>query len=295
MEIGRRGILTGASAVAAGAGALLGARIAHAEAPAGGSAWQQIQQTKKLRVGAALSEPWYYKDTENSSAAGGVKVGDTLWRGFGPNLGKLIADAMGVELAMVETTWGTAVAGLQANQFDTMFILDPTPVRALSVDFSPSPVLWYPVAGLAKNDINVKQWDELNNPKYRICVSLGSSTDQFASRVLPKATITRYANTGDQIAAFQSNRVDIALTTAQTSDLARAKLHTGKTIVLKPVAAVPAGAAVRAEPDHRWYDYLTTVVAYYYNVGTTQKVWEDYLAFRGLNPKEATPIAREYW
>jgi len=294
MEIGRRGLLAGAPAIAAGAGALLGASMARAEAPAG-STWEQIQQTKKMRVGAALSEPWYYKDTENSDKPGGVKIGDTLWRGIGPNIGKLIADAMGVELQMVETTWGTAVAGLQANQFDTMFILDPTPVRALSVDFSPSPVLWYPVAGLAKDSLNVKQWPELNDPKYRVAVALGSSTDQFATRTLPKATITRYNNTGDELAAFQSDRVDVALTTAQTADLARAQLHTGKTIILKPVAAVPAGAALRYEPDHRWKDYLTTVVAYYYNVGKTQQIYDDFVAFRGLDPKEATPIAREYW
>jgi polar amino acid transport system substrate-binding protein len=202
---------------------------------------------------------------------------------------------MGAELQMVETTWGNAVAGLQANQFDTMFILDPTPVRALSVDFSSSPVLWYPVAGLVKNTIDVKQWSDLNDPKYRLGVALGSSTDQFATRTLPKATINRYNNTGDELAAFQSDRIDVALTTAQTSDLARAQLRTGKTIILKPIAAVPAGAALRYEADYRWKAYLTTVTAYYYNVGKTQEIYNDFIAFRGLDPKEATPIAREYW
>ena len=292
MDFVRRGLLTGASAVA-GAGIVWGA--AQAQTAAASSTWEQIQKTKKLRVGAALSEPWYYKDTDDSSAPGGVKVGDTLWRGIGPNLGKLVADAMGVELEMVETTWGNAVAGLQANQFDTMFILDPTPVRALSVAFSPSAVLWYPVAGLAKNSIDAKNWDELNDPKTRLGVALGSSTDQFATRVLPKATINRYANTGEELAAFQSDRIDVALTTAQTADLARAELKTGKTIVFKPVAAVPAGAALRYESDQRWKDYLTTVVAYFYNVGKTQQIYDDFVSYRGLNPKEATPIAREYW
>src|ERR1700722_16009425 len=123
MDLGRRGLLSGASVVA-GSGLMLASNAAQAQTAAASSTWEQIQKTKKLRVGAALSEPWYYRDTDNSSAPGGVKVGDTLWRGIGPNLGKLFADAMGVELEMVETTWGTAVAGLQANQFDTMFILD---------------------------------------------------------------------------------------------------------------------------------------------------------------------------
>ena len=50
---------------------------------------------------------------------------------------------------MVEVTWGTAVAALQANQIDTMFILTRRP-NALAIDFVNNPILWYPVAALAR-------------------------------------------------------------------------------------------------------------------------------------------------
>jgi polar amino acid transport system substrate-binding protein len=131
------------------------------------STWDQIMRTKKLRVGAAPTEPWYYKDTTNSSAPGGVQSGGALWRGVGVTLAKEIADAMGAELEVVETTWGNAVAGLQANQFDVMFMLDPDPVRGLALDFV-SPVLWYPFGLLVRDDLPVTSWAELNDPKYKL-------------------------------------------------------------------------------------------------------------------------------
>ena len=56
--------------LAAAGGALLGSRAAHAQAAA--STWDQIMQTRRLRVGAA-DRTWYFKDTANGSAPGGVR------------------------------------------------------------------------------------------------------------------------------------------------------------------------------------------------------------------------------
>ncbi len=280
-------------ALAAAGGALLGSRAAHAQAAA--STWDQIMQTRRLRVGAALTEPWYFKDTANASAPGGVKIGDVTWRGIGPSLGDAIAKAMNVQLEMVEVTWGTAVAALQANQIDTMFILDPTPERALAIDFVNNPILWYPVAALAKNNFAPTTWAELSDPAARSGVVLGTSTDQTLTRLSPRGSIQRYQTTGELLAAWQANRIDAAFMTAPGSDLAIARLRSGKTLIPRPVVAVPAGAGVRKEADTRWANYLSTVVAYYYNAGITQRFYDEFMAFRGLEPGRATAIQREAW
>ncbi len=187
------------------------------------------------------------------------------------------------------------VAGLQSNQFDLMFILDPTPQRALSIDFPPSPVLWYPLALLGADDAKVTTWADVNDPKYRVGVTLGTAQDQYISRVIPKAVITRFGDNGAVIAAYQARRIDFACLTAPAVDLVRARLKTGQTIVPKPVNAVAAGAAIRQEADARWCDYLTTVVSYYYNTGKTQEIYDQYMRFRGLDPAKATPIIKENW
>lgn len=259
------------------------------------STWDQIMETKTLRLGAAISEPWYFKDANATSDTGGVRVGSDLWRGVGPLLAQEIANAMGVRLQIVETTWANAVAGLQANQFDLMFILDPTPQRALSIDFSPAPVLWYPLSLLSREPVASPNWADFNDAKYRIGVGLGTAQDQFITRLLPKATITRFQDNGAVIAAFQAGRIDAGCLTAPTADIARGRLKMGHTLLPKPINAVAAGAALRTEPDKRWREYLTTVVSYYYNTGRTQAIYDQYMVFRGLDPATVTPISRENW
>jgi polar amino acid transport system substrate-binding protein len=260
------------------------------------STWQRIMETKKLRVGAAPAEPWYFKDTTGSPAPGAVKSGGAVWRGVGPAVGKELADAMGVEVEIVETTWGNAVAGLQAGQFDVIFLLDGTPKRAVAVDFVPVPLLWYPIVVLGKEDLKVQAWRELNEPRYKIGTVLGSSMDQFLTKNAPKATISRFQNNNEVLAAFQSGRVDGIVVVGPFAELARARINNmGKIVVPKPAAALAAGTAIRYDLDGRWKDYLTTSIQYFYTTGQIQEIYNQFLEFRGIDPKTATPILRENW
>jgi len=295
----RRDFFTASIPVAAAAATAITlpslATPAVAQTAATASTWDQIMSTKKLRVGAAILEPWYFKDTTGSDAPGKVLSGDQVWRGICPALADETAKAMGVELEIVETTWGNAVAGLQSNQFDCMFMLDATPQRALSVDFVPSPMLYYPMGLIANDTVKITQWEELNDPKYRVGVALGTNSDQYLSEIAPKATISRFQNSGEIFAAFQSGRTDAGVVSAVASDLAKARLKMGNVIVPKPVVAVPGAIAVRKDADSRWLNYLNVVASYYYSTGKTQKFYEDFLKFRGIDPTTAVPVQRERW
>src|SRR5438874_8774911 len=46
------------------------------------------------------------------------------WSGIGYRMGQQVAKDLGVKLVPVETTWGNAVAAIQANQIDVMFVLE---------------------------------------------------------------------------------------------------------------------------------------------------------------------------
>lgn len=258
------------------------------------SSWDQIMASKKLRIGCASAEPWCFKDVTGSDKPGAVKSGETVWRGVSVNLGKAIADAMGVELEVVETTWGNAVAALQANQFDFMFILDATPQRALAVDFV-GPVLWYPVALLVKEDFKPTTWEEMNDPKYQFGAPIGTTFVTALQKYVPKAQLRTFQATNDVIAAFQAGRIDGVTGTGPNADVARLRLGMGKTIVPKPAVALSTGGAVRKELDRRWRDYLQTVVSYFYETGKTQEFYEQFLAYRGLDPKTAISTRREDW
>lgn len=280
--------------VAGLAAGLLEVKAARADEPSGGT-WDQVMRTKTLRLGAANTEPWYFKDISGSSGQGGVVSNGAVWRGVGPVLGQQVADALGVKLEIVETTFGTATAGLQANQFDFMFMLDGTPTRALAIDFLPVAVAWFPTVVLAQENFEPTTWAELNNPKTRLAVVLGSAQDQFLTSAVPNATLSRMQGAPEALAAFQSGRVDGVCLVGPEADLARAKLHMGKVIIPTPAFPYPASAGFRYEAANQFKDFLTTTVSYMYYSGAVERAFEQFLAFRGIDPHTVTPIMRERW
>jgi len=256
------------------------------------STWDQIQSAKAVRLGCAQSEPWCFKDLTGSDEPGAVESNGNVYRGVAVSIAKDVADAMGVKLEIVETTWGNAVAGLQANQYDFMFQLDPTPQRALSIDFA-GPVMWYPVAFLVNEDFAPTSWAEMNDPKYRLAAPSGTTFVDAIKKYAPNATLATFQQSNEAIAAFQSGRVDGTSSTGPMADVTRLRLKKGKTLVPTPVIARPSSAGVRKETDKRWRDFLQVAVTYSYDTGRTQQLYEDFLAFRGLDPKTAASTRKE--
>jgi polar amino acid transport system substrate-binding protein len=292
----RRSFLGAAPGAALVSAAALAAGVSAAraeDAPTGGT-WQRIMDSKTLKIGAAVAEPWFFKDATGSDAPGGVSSNGAVWRGVGPGLAKRLAEEMGVNLEIVETTWGNAPAALQAGQFDLMFLLDGTPQRALAVDFVNTPLAFYTLCLIARDGFNAQTWAELNDPKVRIAVPQGTSVDQFLTRVTPNATFFRPQDTPATYAAFQSGRVDCMVLPTPEADAVVAKVG-GHIILVKPTYPIVTVTAVRYEPNNRLKDYLETVVQYFYYNGVTQGVYEEFMAFRGVDPKKVTPLMRELW
>ena len=97
--------------------------------------------------------PWYSKDPKSGDWSSGVGV----------SLGKQMATDLGVKFEPVEVTWGTAIAALQGNKIDMMSMMDATPERAQAVDFPKTPLLYYSLAVLARDDLPVKAWADLDH------------------------------------------------------------------------------------------------------------------------------------
>ncbi len=164
------------------------------------STWDQVTGTGVLRAGCIPGEPWGYKDP---------KTGE--WGGFGPEIARLLAAELKVEMECVETTWSGAVPGLQANQFDIVAGLDATPQRAMAIDFSTHPMVYYGVAVLARRDHEFTSWEDLNNPDVIVSVPLGTSNDRAASDRLPNATFIRPKTAAEAIAAWVSQRSNLVV------------------------------------------------------------------------------------
>lgn len=176
------------SAAATGAAPLL---AAPSELPA------QIKDAGKLRIGGVTdAAPTFRKDMRSDE-----------WTGIFIDIGRALAEDMGVELEIVTTTWGNSVLDLQAGKIDLMFGLNPTPERRKAIDFSDA-VFNNAFTLICRDDAIFETWEAYNRPEIRIAVDAGSSHDATVTRMLPKATILRFENVSEATIALQSGRAD---------------------------------------------------------------------------------------
>lgn len=265
----------------AGAAAALASTRAAAETT---STWERIRGNKELRLGVTSGEPWFYKDPASGA-----------WSGIGFAAGQAIAAALDVKLTPVETSWATAVAGLQADQFDVMFVLDATPQRALSVDFPVQPFFYYAQGLLVRDGLEAKRWADLDKPDIRIAVTLGTAPDRDVTARLPHAHIERFPSNDQSILAFQSGHVDAVCLYHPALVLQQHRVGMGKVVLPEPIRASTTSAGVRRETDKTWRDWLGLALDFYYVAGQTQQFYEAFLRSRGIDPAAAPAVMRELW
>ncbi|MEM9062201.1 MAG: transporter substrate-binding domain-containing protein [Pseudomonadota bacterium] len=246
------------------------------------STWETIQETGKLRMGVTQAPPWYSKNPTTGEWDSGLIV----------SVGKAMAGELDVELEMVEVTWATAIAALQANKIDMMF-LDATPKRAMVVDYPKQPLLYISLAVLANDDVDASTWEALNNPDVTIGVPQATSMDAFLTRTVPNADIQRFPDNGATIAAFQSGRVDAVSLFHPPLLAARQKLGRGQLVIPTPAFSSPSSIAVRREADKTFRDWVDHTIFYYYETGRTQLWYEEFLTGFGLDAKASPVIQRE--
>jgi polar amino acid transport system substrate-binding protein len=268
------------SGIAAGAVALALPIAARAQA---GGTLDQIKQRGSLRVGVTQAPPWYSKDPKNGEWSSGLGV----------SMGKAMAAALGVKFEPVEVTWGTAIAALQGNKIDIIYMLDATPERAQAVDFPQTPLLYYSLAVLAKDSLPVAKWSDLNNPNVKIAVPQASSMDKFVTENVPNASIQRFPGNTEAIAAFQAGRVDAVCLFHPPLLAARQRLGAGKIVVPTPAQSQPSSAAVRKEDNKAFLAFVDKQIGEYYKSKQTQKWYEEFLVGFGLDPKASPPVMKE--
>lgn len=83
-------------------------------------ALDRIKASGHLRFGVTSAEPWFYKSPLTGE-----------WTGVGVAIGQRLAADLGVAATPVDTTWAFAVAALQADKIDMMFVV-ATPPTSLS-------------------------------------------------------------------------------------------------------------------------------------------------------------------
>ena len=248
------------------------------------STWDAIQERGSIRVGVVQAPPWFFKDPATSE-----------WTGLGSSVGRAMADTLGVTFEPVEVTWGSAVSALQANKIDIMFVLDATPARAMAIDFPAQPLLYYALAVLADDDLEIKSWTDLDNPDLKLAVTQGTTMETYVKKHLTQTEILTFPSNGESVAAFQSGRVNAVSLFHPPLIAMRQKIGRGQIVLPEPVRQSSSSAGVRRETDTRFRDWVNTAISYYYETGQTQVWYEDFLTDFGVDPSTVPAIRREEW
>ncbi|MBT5547512.1 MAG: transporter substrate-binding domain-containing protein, partial [Desulfobacula sp.] len=139
---------------------------------------ESILQNKELRVGFESG----YLPFEMTNKTG-------KYMGFDVDLGKALAKSMGVKWVPVNTAWDGIIPALVTGKFDIIIGgMTITQSRNLQINFSnPYIVVGQAVLLNKKHEGVVKSYKDLNDPKYTIVSRLGTTGEQAAQKLIPRA------------------------------------------------------------------------------------------------------------
>jgi polar amino acid transport system substrate-binding protein len=266
-------------ALAIGSGAALTSALA---SPASAQAatdntLDNIRVAKVLRIAVLPGElPYFNKDLASGT-----------WSGMCIDMANDIAKLLDVKLEFTESTYGHSILDLQANKIDLGFALNPTPQRALVVDFTHL-VFPHPFGAMLRKGLEAKTWSDINKPEVKIAVDVGSANETVARRFAPNATITSLKARDDVMLQMASGRVDCvvnALVLGLTAIAKNPSLGSYK-ILQSPSVAIPSAMAVRRETDKRWRDFLSVWVDYTRGIGQMREWFVKGMSQSGVKPED---------
>ncbi len=221
----------------------------------------EIRDRGVLRIAGILNEdPYFSKDPRTGE-----------WRGFVVEMGKNMAEELGVKLEVVESSWSNSILDVQSGKVDLAFALTALPKRALAVHFS-APTYYNSFTIISpKEELGGKSWAELNDPAYTIAVDLGSSQDQITKAYLPKANILRFKTRDEAVLAVVTGKADAIINTVFNSMVMTKKnAAIGKVHVPQPILSSPSVIGMNQNSDDVWRGFVSAWADYNRRVGNNQ-------------------------
>lgn len=235
------------------------------------SVLERVKNEKTIRVGYAAYPPYVAKD---------LKTGELS--GFYIDIMNEMANRAGWKVEWVETTWQTFISDLQTGKFDV--IDDPmfaTIPRWAEINFT-SPLGYFSgVAGLTqKNEFRFSKIQDLNKAGITIAVPQGWTSQEYANKHLPLATIKVFP--GDTAALALADAItgnsDVALADGLSVEqyIEQNPNQNAKTLFLdNPPAITPAAWGIR-KGDAEWLLFLNGSIESMRADGTLKNIAEKY-------------------
>lgn len=231
---------------------------------------KEIRDRGVLRIAGILNEdPYFSKDPRTGE-----------WRGFVVEMGKNMAEELGVGLEVVESSWANSILDVQSGKVDLAFALTALPKRALAVHFS-APTYYNSFVIISpKAELAGKTWAELNDPAITIAVDLGSSQDQITKAYLPNANILRFKTRDEAVIAVATGKADgIINTVFNGMVMVKKNAAVGTVYVPQPILSSPSVIGINYSADETFKKFVSAWADYNRRVGNNQ-TW----ILKGLEP-----------
>ncbi len=274
-----RRLFAASAAATAGASAPF-AKEARAEEQPEESTLARIKGQKLLRIAALPGEaPYFNKDLATGA-----------WTGMCIDMTKDIAGIFDAKVEYVESTYGNSVLDLQSGKIDLAFALNPTPLRALVIDFT-HPFYLHGFGMVGRKGFTATNWADLDKPEVKIAFDIGSVHEIAARRFAPHATLIALKTRDDCVLAVQSGRADCVILAVNLGLTAVKKNPAlGKFQMLhQPRIQLPTCMGVRKEPNKDWRDFLNAWVDYNRGIQQVRQWLYDGLAINGVKPEDIPP------
>jgi cyclohexadienyl dehydratase len=210
----------------------------------------EITKSHKLRV---CQFPLYYSISYRNPKTGELE-------GIDADLSKELAKELDAKLEVVETSFGTFIADLQANKCDIgMFGVGATLKRAQAVEFS-KPYLVTNVYAVVRKDGPIKTWEDIDKKGIKVAVSLGSYIEPFMKDYLKNAEVISIAPPNTREAELVAGRVDVDMTDFPTAIKVAHDFDWAAYVTPKEKLAVTPYAYVVAPGDQIWLNYINLFV-----------------------------------
>jgi len=253
------------------------ASTARAEAQPAESTLERIKSAKLLRIAALPGEaPYFNKDLATGA-----------WSGMCIDMTKDLAKIFDAKVEYVESTYGNSVLDLQSGKIDLAFSLNPTPLRALVIDFT-HPFYLHGFGMVGRKGFTATNWADLDKPEVKIAFDIGSVHEISARRFASHATLIALKTRDDCILAVQSGRADCVILAVNLGLTAVKKNPSlGQFQMLhQPRIQLPTCMGVRKESNKDWRDFLNAWVDYNRGIQQIREWLYGGLAINGVKPED---------
>lgn len=232
------------------------------------STLETIMKNKVLRVGLEAG----YMPFEQRDKKGNIV-------GFDVDVATEMAKAMGVKLELINTAWEGIIPALLTDKFDIIMSgMTITQERNLQVCFvEPYITIGQTIVLAKKHEGRITSYGDLNDPKYTITSKLGTTGEQAAKRMMPKAKYKSFETEQEGVMEVVADRADAFVYDLPYNVVFMAEQGKGKAVFLdSPFTFEPLGWAIkRGDPD--FLNWLSNFLRQIKGDGTYGRIYQKWI------------------